>query len=215
MSLQAAVFAVRRPYHDRVLPEEGEIKGAELLGNATFKSIEKQGFSYQYNLAEELLQFTIRARYPIFAVVCFDPGFHSFACRDEALLDRTFKCLLSRVNRYAECCNSGAIVKLVFDDRTHTINRDNAKAITNFLVKSPVGRGYTNILPYPFFAVSQAHNYGLQLADVLVTVIAKHFAGDKRIDALWNLLYGGFVSFQSGNRRWKSLKVLDPDKNKK
>lgn len=209
-ALQAGVYAVRRPYHDTVLRPEQEIRGKELLGNATFKHKLVHGFSYHYNLVEELLGFSRTSGFVVFGVVCFDPGFHTFACRDEHSLDKTYRCLFSRIDTYARRERPGELVELVFDDRDVQTNRDNAKAITNFLVRSPVGRRYDTMLPYPLFAVSQGHNYGLQLADVVTTVIAKRFEGDERTEQLWRLTRQMFYRFEDGGRRWSSLKVLRP-----
>ncbi len=46
-SLQASIYAVRRPYDGVVLREDQELKGQELLGGATFKSMAMRGFSDQ------------------------------------------------------------------------------------------------------------------------------------------------------------------------
>lgn len=208
--VQAGVFAVRRPYHGQVLKPEQEMRGTELLGNATFKCIEKKGYSYHFNLVEELLGFARISGFAVFGVVCFDPSFHTFACRDEHSLDRTYRCLFSRLDRYAKREHPGELVELVFDDRDVRTNRENAKAITNFFGKSPVGRRYDSILPYPLFAVSQGHNYGWQLADIVTTVIAKRFEGDTRILPLWRPVKRMLYPFEEGDRRWTSLKVLRP-----
>lgn len=214
-SLQAGVYAVRKPYHEHVLKQEQELHGKKLLGSATFKCIEKIGYSYQFNLVEDLLGFARKSGFAVFGVICFDPMFHTFACADEHSLDKTFKCLFSRIDGYAKRKHPGQLVKLVFDDRHVQTNRENAKAITNFLVKSPVGRKYDSILPYPLFAVSQGHNYGLQLADIVTTVVAKKFQGDERIRPLWDIVKDMIYRFSDGDRRWTSLKKLDdPDKKK-
>jgi len=207
-SLQAGVFAVRRPYHDDVLKPEHELRGKELLGGATRRSLEQRGFSYHYNLVQELLGFARSSRFAVFAVVCFDPAFHTFACQDELLIDKTFQCLFSRVDRYAKREQPGELVKLIFDDRDVQTNRKNAKAITNYLVRSPVGQKYDSILPYPLFAVSQGHNYGLQLADVITTVIALRFEGEVWTEELWRMVSSMLYRFSEGQRKWTSMKVL-------
>lgn len=170
----------------------------------------EKGYSYQFNLVEELLGFARTSGFAAFGIVCFDPAFHTFACADEDSLDKTFQHLFRRIDRYAKRQHPGELVKLVFDDRDPATNRNNAKAITNYLVKSPVGRRYDSILSYPLFAVSQGHNYGLQLADVVTTVIAMRFQGNPHIDPLWRVVQRMFYRFQDGERKWTSLKVLRP-----
>lgn len=209
-SLQAGIYAVRKPYHDRVLKPDQELRGVELLGNATWKAKKLNGYSYQYNLVEDLLNYTVTSGFAVFGVICFDPAFNTFACKDEHALDKTYQCLFSRVDGYAKREHPGELVKLVIDDRNVQTNRENAKAITNYLIKSPVGRRYDSILPYPLFAVSQGHNYGLQLADVLTTVIAKRYEGESAVDPLWRVAQRLIYTFRDGDRRWKSIKVLRP-----
>lgn len=207
-SLQASVYKVREPYHGRVLKPDHEMHGKDLLGNATFKAIATDGYSYHYNLVEDLLGYARSSGFVVFGVVCFEPGVQTFACRNEHKLDKTFRCLFSRIDRYAKQCRPGGMVKLIFDDRDVKTNRDNAKAITNYLVKSPVGKGYNSILPYPLFAVSQGHNYGLQLADLVTTVTAKHYAKDERVARLWKIIRTMEHRFEDGGRRWSTIKVL-------
>jgi hypothetical protein len=89
-TVQRDIFNVRQPYHGEVLGADDEIKGKELLGSATFKSLAMRGFSYQWNLAEELLQYASRRDLKVFGVVCFRPRLHSFVCGDELRLDATF-----------------------------------------------------------------------------------------------------------------------------
>ena len=201
---------MRRPYHDTVLKAAPSLPFTSPLLPSPLPPLLLRGFSYQYNLVEELLGFARMSGFVVFGVVCFDPGFHTFACKDEHSLDRTYRCLFSRIDTYAKRACPGELVELVFDDRDVQTNRDNAKAITNFLVKSPVGRRYDSMLPYPLFAVSQGHNYGLQLADVITTVIAKRFEGDERTDPLWRLAKQMLHRFEDGGRCWSSLKVLRP-----
>lgn len=208
-SLQAGVYAVRRPYHGEVLGEDDEIHGKELLRNATFKRIALRGSSYHFNLAKELVDFAAHSRFSMFAVVCFDPKFKTFACSDASELDRTYRCLFDRVHDHARWNMRNEDVKLVFDDRDVKRNRDNARAITNFLIKSERGRMYDTIIPYPFFAVSDGHNYGLQLADVITTVVAKWYEGDDRIKEIWDSALRMKVKFRQEERRWSSIKVLN------
>jgi hypothetical protein len=60
----------------------------------------------------------------------------------------------------------------------------------------------------PLFAASQGHNYGLQLADLITTVIALRFQSEDRIMPLWNMVYKMFDMQQVGGRRVSSLRVM-------
>lgn len=182
--VQRDIYNVRQPYHGTVLRADQEIKGRELLGSATFKTLEKRKYSYQWNLATELLQYSLRQNLKVFGVVCFRPGLHSFVCGDENRLDSTFRDLFDRIDTYMKRTFPGRFAKLVFDNRDNRTNEANARAITNFFVRSSVGLGYDSIVRVPFFAASQGHNYGLQLADLITTVVALRFQGEDRIHPL-------------------------------
>lgn len=201
-------FTVRRPYHGNVLKENDEIKGKELLNNSTLKRIKIKGSSYQWNLAEELLQFSRSRNVKIFGVVCFRPQLRSFVCGDESLIDPTFRYLFERIDLYMKRNFPTRNAKLIFDNREHRTHEANSRAITNFFVKSPVGKGFDSILRIPLFAVSQGHNYGLQLADLVTTVIALNFQGRKEFRPLWEIVKRMLVSFEVGGRRQSSLKVM-------
>jgi hypothetical protein len=207
-SVQADVFAVRRPYHGTVLGEDDEIHGADLLNGTTFKVLERKGFSYHWNLAEELLLFARRQRLRVFSVVCFRSDLHSFVCGDDRNLDVTFRYLFERIDLYMKREFPRRFAKLVFDNRDHRTHEKNARAITNFFVRSSIGLGYDSIVRVPFFAVSQGHNYGLQLADLIATVIGLRFQGEKRILPLWRIVHDMLVMQQVGGQWQSSLKIL-------
>jgi hypothetical protein len=72
-----------------------------------------------------------------------------------------------------------------------------------------LGRGYDTILRTPFFAVSQAENVGLQLADVVTTVVAIRFEGDRRVQPLWRIFHDDTLyTYQLGSVRHTTLKVF-------
>jgi len=96
--VQRDIFAVTQPYHGVVLGPDDEIKGRELLGSATFKTLALKGYSYQWNLATELLQYAVRKDMKVFGVVCFRPDLHSFVCGNELQLDSTFRDLFDRID---------------------------------------------------------------------------------------------------------------------
>ncbi len=207
-SVQTDVYGARRPYHDAVLKPEHELHGKELLGNATFKQMEMRGFSLQWNLVTELLQFCQRKKLKVFGVVCFRPELQSFVCGDENRLDLTYRYLFERIDLYMKHNFPGRFAKIVFDNRDHQTHKKNAAAITNFFSRSTLGLSYGNILRVPFFAVSEGHNYGLQIADIITTVIAMRFQGDRRIDPLWQIVRQMLYKAPHGGKTLSSLKVL-------
>lgn len=179
------VYHARRPYHDRILPEDGEIKGQELLGNATLKRIARGSPSYQWNLAQELLDFTAAFGCTAVGVVCFREDLHTFVNDDAHRLAGTFRALFERADAAARHLADDTPVKVVFDNRDFSANEKNARAMSNFLLRSAEGRELDRIIPMPLFGVSQAHNHGLQVADLVTTVIARRFQGDGRVEPLW------------------------------
>jgi Protein of unknown function (DUF3800) len=212
-SVQSMLYAVRKPYHDKVLHEGDEIKGNELLGSATFRARASQGFSLQWNLASEMLSHCAHARLHVAGVICFDTAFHTFACDDENAVGPVFGCLLRRLSDLASRAYPNERVQIVFDGRDFKVNERNAKAITNFLVKSPVGRHLNLIMPYPLFGVSQAHNYPLQVADLVTTVIAMHHEERRDVRELYENVRRMAVRFREGESTWRTLKVLGKKKN--
>lgn len=207
---QKGIYGVRVPYHGLFLREDHEIHGASLLGKATLKNRDKGRPSYQWNLAEELIQYTARSRFNIhtFAVVCFRDDLLSFSCGDELKLAVTYRNLFERIDLMMKQKFPGRTAKLIFDDRGHQHNMASARAITNYFIRSPVGLGYDSILKVPFFAVSQGHNYGLQIADLVARIIMIRFSGDRRADALWLCVKKMLFRGKLGGRAITGMKLI-------
>ncbi|MBN2218588.1 MAG: DUF3800 domain-containing protein [Pirellulales bacterium] len=205
---QLDFYGVRKPYHGLVLKEDDEVHGKELLNKATLKRMRIRGSSSHWSLAEDLLNFSRSRKIKVFGVVCFRPCIKSFVCADETQLDLTFRYLFERIDTYMKREFPERIAKLVFDNREHTTHEANARAITNFFVKSAIGKGYDSILRIPLFAVSQGHNYGLQLADLVTTVIALNFQGRREFRPLWNTVKRMFYVSDVGGNQQTSLKVM-------
>lgn len=213
-ALQDGIHGVRRPYFDTVVKEEDALHGNQLLTETTFRVREQNGYSYHWNLTEELILYARRLPIRVFAVVCFDPAFHAFSCGDERLLDPTFRFLFERIDRYMKLEFPGRYAKLVFDDRGRPTNEKNARAITNFFVRSRLGLGFDSIVRVPFFAIARTHNYGMQLADVITTVVAKRFEGDRRTDSLWRAVRSMLHVTSVGGRPVTSMKVIRGDRDR-
>ncbi len=207
-AFQRDMFGVRKPYHGKVLKHDDEIHGNLLLRTATLKYRKRNGYSLHWNMAEELLQFARNRAIRVFGIVCFRNGLHSFVCDDEANLDVTYRYLFERIDAYMKREFPGRVAKLVFDNRDHKTHEKNARAITNVFVRSQMGLGYDSILRIPFFAVSQGHNYGLQLADLVTTVVALFFEGRREFKPFWDIVKEMFYMTEVGGQTQSSLKVM-------
>lgn len=205
---QLAFFKCRHPYHGVVLNEDDEIKGKELLSNATLKRRQLRGASQHWDLAEKLLQLTSDKAITTFGVVCFRPHMKSFVCGDVSAMDVTFRYLFERIENYMKKEYPNEKAKLIFDNRDHRTHETNAKAITNFFVKSHVGRTFDTIIRIPLFAVSQGHNYGLQLADLVTTSVALRFQGRREFDPMWDIVKSTLYTITLGGKAQTSLKVM-------
>jgi hypothetical protein len=215
-------WSMRRPYHGEVLDPEEEVKGKVLLNRSVLDNREEKGHSAKWSMAEDLLNDARKRGVRVFGVVTFDSRWTSLDCKDELALHESFKKLFTRVDRYMKLEHPGEFVKIVFDSRQDKENERNSRAITNFLVRSTLGISFDSIVKVPFFGVSQAHNYGLQLADLVTTVIGLRFAGEERIKPLWRIVQHMLYRTALGDRPISSLALLkqpktinlEPDKPK-
>jgi hypothetical protein len=213
-SVQTGLYHVRKPYEGVVLNEGDEIRGRLLLNAATLNNREASRSSYKWNLAEELLQYARRQGMGVFGVVCFESGMHTFVCEDENHMDRTYRYLFERIDHYMRLRFPGRYAKIIFDDRDHHTNKKNARAITNFFSRSSMGRGFDTIIRTPMFATSQGHNLGLQLADLVTTVIGLRFQGERRVIPLYQLVCDMLHTPTVGGVKRSSLKVMRQRKEK-
>ena len=71
-----------------------------------------------------------------------------------------------------------------------------------------MGRGYDTIIRTPFFAVSQAQNIGLQLADVITTVYGMRFQGRREAIPFFRELRKTIYRFKVGMQTVSSLRVI-------
>jgi len=199
---------LRRPYHGQVLREDDEIKGRLLLNKATLENHARGLPSLKRRLAEDLLHYSARRQIKVFGVVCFRDDLHTFVCDDELKIDQTYRYLFERIDRYMRLALPGRFAKIIFDDRGHRTNAVNARAITNFFHRSSLGRGYDTLIRNPFFATSQGHNYGLQMADLVTTVVGLRFQGNHEIMPLYRVVRKMLHRAPVGGLTQSSLKVM-------
>jgi hypothetical protein len=207
-AFQRDFYALCRPYYGKALSADGELHGSDLLNKMTFRILDDQHYCYRWNICQEALQFARSRRLAVFGVVCFRRELTSFVCGDDNSLEPTYRYLFERIDHHMKRSFAGKFAKLVFDNRDHQSHIANARAITNFFTKSTVGLGYDSIIRMPMFAVSQGHNYGLQLADLITTVIGLRFQGEDRIKPLWKIVQDMLIDQDVAGFKRSSLKLM-------
>lgn len=175
------VYHLKYKHFGADFARDSEIKGKELLKNWVFKLAAKGEVSRNLEFANDLADYIVAKNLPIFGCICFEKGMQKFQVDDVTSLDRTFKYLFERIDTYMKREHPGEMACLVFDDRDYGVNHKNSSAITNFLQRSPPGLAMDSILRTPFFAISQAQNIGIQLADFVTTVISAKYARNENI----------------------------------
>ena len=186
-----------------------EIKGIEIFKNFAFK-LEQRGIkSKNLSFASDVLDYISFKKLYVLGCVCFEEELHNFKCEDVRALDKTFVFLFERVDVLMKREFPDRFAKLIFDDRGFQINNTNSEAITNFFVRSPAGLALTSVIKTPLFAISQAHNIGLQLSDFVNYIIGSKFSGDVRLEPYWKKLKKSFYTWDGGTGfRGSSLKIL-------
>jgi hypothetical protein len=203
------VFHLKVKHFGAEIAKEMEIKGSELFKNWVF-NLERRGIaSINLSFASDLLDYIVLKDLKVLGCVCFEAELHKFKCEDVSSLDKTFFFVFERIDIYMKREHPNRLAKLIFDDRDFHINMANSQAITNFFVRSPAGLALTSVMKIPLFAISQAQNIGLQLADFVNYIVGSRFIGDYKIDPFWKRLKNTFYTWQSeGEIKGSSLKVL-------
>lgn len=211
-----AVFKLKLATMGKEYAEEKEIKGKKLLSPRTLKLRERMPDQPQKNIQFvcEILNILKRNKLPVFGCVCWDADMRQFACRDDKVLDLTFKAVCERINMYMkrEMPQKKAII--VFDNRDMGTDERNARAVTSYMVRSGAGRGMrSSILEIPMFAISQAYNVGLQLADLVTTIVGIHAEGHDLAEDLYKQLHSQFYTWKDNyGNMMSSLRWIDPHK---
>ncbi len=189
--------------------KEAELKGKILLKRKHFEKPDLPNARASISFVDDLLRYLARQKLVVFGVVCFDHRFRSFRCDDPHRLDVTYRSLFERIDGYMRNEFPKRRAKLVFDDVDYQSNKARAESITNFFNRTTVGRGYDTIIRTPFFAVSQSHNIGLQLADLVTTICGMRFQGHREVRPLFRLLKEGLIyRFSLGSMRVSTLRVI-------
>ncbi len=203
------IYKLKHKHFDIDFARTGEIKDKELFKNYVF-GLQKKGIvSKNLALGNELVEYLYTKRLPVFGCVCFEKGMQNFQAEDVTALDKTFRYLFERIDIWMKLHRPHDKALIVFDDRDYGINRKNAEAITNFFQRSSQGSAMDAIVQTPFFAISQAQNAGLQLADLVTTIIGLRFASHQDIKAVFANLKRSIPAFEQNDGSMVSaLKVL-------
>jgi hypothetical protein len=186
-----------------------EIKGKDLFKNYVFKLMRQGINSRNVALANDLLEYIVGKKLPVFGCVCFEKDLLRFQVDDVTALDKTFKYLFERIDTFMKKYREDEMASLVFDDRDYGINRKNSEAITNFFQRSAKGLSLDSIVKTPFFAISQSQNVGLQLADFVTTIIGLRFASSRQIEPYFTALKEGIPCWtDESGWRVSCLKVM-------
>lgn len=170
------IYELKHEHFDIDFARMGEIKGKELFKNYVFALQKKGVTSKNLALGHALVEYINSKRLPVFGCVCFEKRLQKFQVDDVTALDKTFRYLFERIDMWMKFNRPNEKAMIVFDDRDYGINRKNAEAITNFFQRSNQGSAMDAIVQTPFFAISQAQNVGLQLADLVTTIIGLRFS---------------------------------------
>jgi hypothetical protein len=179
--VEADVLALKRRYFDEAFAHDREIKGKELFKNYAFRLAQRGIASRNLSLGSDLIDYIVGKRLPVFGCVCFEKKALRFQATQGCALDNSFRFLFARLDAYMKRHRPGERACMVFDDRGYGINARNAEAISHFFQRDVRGLSMDAIVRTPFYAISQANNIGLQLADLVTAVISLKFAGSEAI----------------------------------
>lgn len=191
------VYQLKYKHFGADFARDKEIKGKELLKNWAFRLEARGRQSHNLNFAKDLIDYIAAKHLPVFGCICFDKGMQKFQVDDVTALDRTFKFLFERVDTFMKRQYPSDMACLVFDDRDYGINHKNSTAITNFLQRSSAGLAMDSIVRTPFFAISQAQNIGIQLADFVTAVISAQYAHNQHVAPYYERLKRAVPHWQS------------------
>jgi uncharacterized protein DUF3800 len=182
------LFLLKLKHFGPEYASEREVKGKDIFKHFVFK-LERRGIrSRNLAFADDLLDYMHQRKLRVFGCVCFEKKLQKFRVEDVVSLDKTFRYVFERVDIYLKLECPGHFAKLVFDDRDFDTNQRNAEAMTRFFQRSSTGLALESIVATPFFAISQAQNAGLQLADFVTTIIGMRFSANEDIKPFFGKL---------------------------
>jgi hypothetical protein len=206
----ADIYALKYKHFGPDFAREREIKGRDLFKSYVFRLAERGLPSLNLQLGADIINYIVGKRLPVFGCVCFEKKLQRFHATDVSALDASFRFLFERIDTHMKQSCPDDLACLVFDDRGYGINAQNSEAITKFFQRDASGLWMDSIVRTPFFAISQAHNIGLQLADLVTTVIGLRFSSSREIAPYYAQLRKAIPLLNSarGELRITGLKVM-------
>jgi hypothetical protein len=202
------IYRIKNRHMGIDFARNGEIKGKELFKNWVFRLMAKGVKSKNVALAEDIIDYIVNRKLPVFGCVCFEKKLQRFQVEDVTALDKTFFFLFERIDTWMKINRPGDMACIIFDDRDYGINQKNSEAITNFFQRSSKGISFNSIVKTPFFAISQSQNVGLQLADLITTIIGLRFSSSPLINPYFSSLKRTIPSYVEKGWPTSCLKVI-------
>jgi hypothetical protein len=203
------VYLLKVKHLGKEYASEREIKGKELFKAFAFKLEDKGHKSRNLALASDLIDYIVARGLKVFGCVCFERGIQKFEIENVAQLDKTFEYIFERVEMFIKIRHPDDMAIIIFDDRNYETNKTNSEAITKFFQRSARGLSMDSIVATPMFAISQAQNVGLQLADFVTTIVGLRFSSHERIQPYFEKLRKAFFYRKNqAGMKISSLKVL-------
>lgn len=194
-ALDRLVFKLKRKYlgEENAKNPESELKGTHLLSNFTFKLAQqppdKVPYVKNHALVKDLLGELIKERddnesnnYIRVFASAVSGNRPELLCPDMKRIPVPYKWLCQNISRAVEQYDNSRRAVLIYDQRFR-VQTSLAITIKNFNLGLRIG----NLHPVPYFGVSHATPC-LQISDVIVYIIAKHLAGDRRFQPFYDLV---------------------------
>lgn len=211
-----AVFKIKLECGGKEYAEQHEIKGKELISPRIFRLLESEPSKVQKKIdfVMRVLNILQTNKLTVFGCVCFDQRTYKFTSDSDTALANTFKSLSERINMFMKREHHDRKAVIVFDNRDSGTNERNARAMTNYFVRSRMGNTMrSSILEVPLFSISQANNIGLELADLVTTIIGLYAAGEPRVKEIYNILHKRIYTWKDNmGRKMSTLRWIDPQR---
>lgn len=192
-NLDRLIYATQKKYfgEEHAKDPKIEFKGNQLLSNASFKLAQRiQGsgtFVRNHAAVKDILGYLVKEREDhgsphyirVFASAVFGDK-PQLLCKDHKKIPTPYRILCQNISTAVAECDASKRAILIYDQR---FEAQTGLAIT--LKGYNAGLKIANLHPAPYFGVSHA-SACLQISDIIVYIIARHLAGDKRFEPFYD-----------------------------
>ncbi|WP_449246979.1 DUF3800 domain-containing protein [Desulfarculus baarsii] len=186
------IYRIKRKYfgEDRARDSQWELKGSRLLSNRSFaQDINEDSLNNRHALVKDVLGELIKEREDsesshyirVVASAVFGKK-PQLLCPDLRNAPLPYKKLCLSINKAVQDHDAGRKAVQIFDQRVK-VQTELAITLRNF----NAGLALKHVHPTPFFGVSHATSC-LQVADIVVYIIAKCFSGNKEFVPFYSLV---------------------------